>query len=242
MPTIVTLNLNYDGAKRGAWPARRALVVEALNDAAADAVALQAVVRRHGGADQTAELRDALGWSEGRFVPLEDGADGVRGSALLAPAALSDVCALSMAADVDHPDAAVRAVVHAHVASAGIHLFNAHFSWVGETALAQVGRALPFLAGFAGPALVVGDLNATPDSPVARAFAQAGWIDLWARLRPGDDGFTYESGAPSQRIDYAWANAALAPAVASIARVEGAEAGVRLSDHWGLRVDFAHRV
>jgi endonuclease/exonuclease/phosphatase family metal-dependent hydrolase len=118
-------------------------------------------------------------------------------------------------------------------------LFNAHFSWVEEQAADNVAEALAFLSTVTdGPALLVGDFNQTPDAPVLKPLVEAGWVDAWAQLCPGEAGHTFESNNPTIRIDYAWANPALAPALESIEIVGRAQdaSGYRVSDHHGLLV------
>jgi hypothetical protein len=44
--------------------------------------------------------------------------------------------------------------------------------------------------GTATPAIVMGDLNDDPGTPMYQVFAGAGFVDTWAELRPGAVGFT----------------------------------------------------
>ncbi|MBI3082312.1 MAG: endonuclease/exonuclease/phosphatase family protein [Gemmatimonadetes bacterium] len=69
------------------------------------------------------------------------------------------------------------------------------------------------------PALVLGDLNDPPGTPMYQVLQQAGFRDVWQDLRPGVDGFTTGEGYTdqhradlsnplngfTQRIDYIWA-------------------------------------
>jgi endonuclease/exonuclease/phosphatase family metal-dependent hydrolase len=113
---------------------------------------------------------------------------------------------------------------------------NAHFSWVPVQARLNLVEALPFMSSFSGLALLVGDLNNTPDCEPMQMIREAGWTDVWAQLHPNKSGYTYESPKPTMRIDYAWANPRLAPAVRAIEMVaeDAAANGVQASDHLGL--------
>src|SRR5689334_22181585 len=70
------------------------------------------------------------------------------------------------------------------------------FSWVAAQLERNVGEALAFFRAFGEPRLAVGDMNATPDSAPLDNLRENGWIDLWARLRPEESGFTFESDRP----------------------------------------------
>lgn len=49
--------------------------------------------------------------------------------------------------------------------------------------------------------LIVGDLNAEPETPEITALLRAGFLDSWAEQGSGD-GFTFPSTGPDRRIDY----------------------------------------
>jgi hypothetical protein len=49
---------------------------------------------------------------------------------------------------------------------------------------------------------LAGDLNAPAGEDRPDALRDAGWTDVWAALHPGQPGYTFESDAPSIRIDY----------------------------------------
>jgi len=100
-----------------------------------------------------------------------------------------------------------------------------------------------------GPALLVGDLNAMPDSEVWKTIDGAGWTDLWVELRPNEDGGTYpteptpQHSALEERIDYLWANPAFMDAAkdVSVQRVfmkKDPATGLFASDHVGVLAEF----
>ena len=112
----------------------------------------------------------------------------------------------------------------------------AHVSWVSEQSERNVGEAIGVLGG-RGDALLVGDFNQPADSAAIRALAGAGFVDAWARLRPGEDGFSYETGKLDTRIDYVFERAAT-PLVTRIDLV-AAEPDEALSDHAFLLFEVA---
>lgn len=236
MLSILTLNINYRIAKHGTWAERRTLIAAAARERQADVMALQAVEGLNGD-NQARELAALLGFEHVAFVAaMKDGA-GSRGSAFISRYPLRDVTVRQLGARPGDEDPNRRVVLRAEIASrAGrFDLYNAHFSWVPQQALANARETLAFSRG--RPALFLGDLNSAPDSPAMNALSQAGWLDLWADLRPTEPGFTFESDQPTQRIDYALATKGVRPGVRAIERVATSGTnGPRLSDHLGLLV------
>lgn len=243
MITVVTLNINYDGEKHGEWERRQALIAQAVDRASPDVVALQAVVQQpnqDGGLDQLEQLARLLpAYRHLEFVPAEVLPGGtIHGSAFLSrlPFAAREELPLSLRPGLD--DTNQRVVIHARFDLPGgpLHLFNAHFSWNPEQAKDNLDEALPFIDSINDPALLAGDFNIPPESDLLDVLRQAGWQDAWEKLRPGDPGATFEADNPRLRIDYAWANPALAPHLRAIERVRSEGEGIRMSDHLGLKV------
>ena len=52
--------------------------------------------------------------------------------------------------------------------------------------------------------LIMGDMNAIPDTPEMALFNQAGWIDVLAGVEPPAARFTNPVDAPYRQIDYIW--------------------------------------
>lgn len=132
-------------------------------------------------------------------------------------------------------------------------LSNNHFAVPDDAAqqkrnVTEVLAALDSIVG--GPALLVGDLNATQESVVWSKIDEAGWTDLWEEIHDGDAGGTYPTertakDAPlDKRIDYQWANAAFMNAATgtTIERVfteKDPKTGLFASDHLGVLTEFA---
>ena len=52
--------------------------------------------------------------------------------------------------------------------------------------------------------LLMGDMNATPDTPEMALFNQAGWIDVLANVEPVSSTYTNSVDDPYRQIDYIW--------------------------------------
>jgi endonuclease/exonuclease/phosphatase family metal-dependent hydrolase len=245
MLKIVTLNMNYDISKHGPWEQRRLLIRDAILMSDADVVALQAVRRDPGSADrvdQATQLARLLaGYEFVVFRPAAGRDNGIAdGSAIVSRVEIGETDYLQLSLRPGLEDANPRVLLHARFDLPGgpFHLFDVHFSWVPEQASDNVNEAIPFVNSNLGPGLLVGDMNTTRESGLLDHLESGGWTDLWEKLRPGEDGFTFESNDPAIRIDYAWANADLAPNVQRIDIVGEAQdtGSVRMSDHLGLAV------
>lgn len=240
MTRVLTLNLNFDEAKHGPWPARLPHVAAAVTLLQPDVIALQAVRRRAGGLDQVEAIASATGLTHRYFVAAR-GDDTVEdGSAILArlPIVARDCTRLTY--DPNPEDAATRILLQATLdlgRGRRLTVANGHFSWVAALNARNVDETLKGLAKIDGDAVLVGDFNATPDAPGMRAIATAGWRDAWHALHGEDDGATFEAPSPTLRIDYVWLRGELnAKRIERVSAPAGAAA--RLSDHFGLFVEI----
>lgn len=238
----MTLNLNYLGTRHGAWPRRRPLVVQAIRELGPDVVALQAVWRTAGGDSQADELARELPGYYVVFEPAMEEEQGAKGLAFLARTPLEHIAtrALTRRPGIEDPDR--RIVLRARVRSGGgeaVTLYNVHLSWVREQAADNVREALSFVNDATTGALLLGDFNLSPDSPLHERLRASGWTDAWTALRGDDPGFTFEADRPSQRIDYVYANASLAGRLRAVELVaRGGADAPRLSDHLGIVASF----
>jgi endonuclease/exonuclease/phosphatase (EEP) superfamily protein YafD len=96
------------------------------------------------------------------------------------------------------------AIVHAQVRVGGEPL-DAYSIWLGlepEERAAQLADALEFVTR-EGSAVLSGDFNSTPDSPVYRRLVEAGFSDpfIVGGFEPSP---TSPSESPQRRIDYVW--------------------------------------
>ncbi|RPI29784.1 MAG: hypothetical protein EHM61_00430 [Acidobacteria bacterium] len=241
MLKIMTLNLNYLVDKHGAWPERRGLIARTIEQNGPDIIAFQAVRAMGGGLTQIEELsRLVSGYPYRVFIAAVEHGDGTAdGSAFLSRVPSSSVDSLRLSLPDDPDDPTPRVLLHGvFVLQQGIlDLLNCHFSWISPQAVRSVSEVLPYVGGINGPVMLVGDMNSTPETEAMKKLAQAGFIDVWSELHPGDTGFTFEADNPSIRIDYAWINPLLQPLLKGIEQVgELSPHPPRLSDHLGLVV------
>lgn len=247
MAAVMSLNLQYDNDRHGPWERRKRLIAEAARAAGADVLMLQAVRRYPSGSrapDQAAQLA-ALSNGDyrlSRFEPAEERGDGgAEGNACVSRAPCRTFDSLRLRSEPGDEDPVRRMVLRGAFdwPEGRLTVLNAHFSWVESQARRNVDEALPFIRSTGGPAILVGDFNMRPDAEPLKKLRGLGWTDVWEALRPGEDGFTFESDAPVQRIDYVWASPGLEKHIRRIEVVRTQSIGARLSDHLGLCVRLA---
>ena len=106
---------------------------------------------------------------------------------------------------------------------------DAYGIWLGlepEERAVQLSEALDFIGD--GPAILGGDFNATPGSPVYHQLVEAGFTDGAADFAPSP---TSPSEAPEERIDYVW--------VRGLTPVDGEVLDSTASDHRMVVVEAA---
>ena len=146
----------------------------------------------------------------------------------------------------------------------GLHLRALHtlsFEWWRtqeiRIVLEHIRRAAP------GPHLLAGDFNAiAPGDRVVRQptrlwvqarlwfrvgpvmrralrpLLEAGYVDCFRALHPGDDGFTFPASDPKARLDYVFADPALSPALRECWVVTQPDAVKIASDHLPVLAEF----
>ncbi len=82
-----------------------------------------------------------------------------------------------------------------------------------------------------GPAVLLGDFNATPGSPSLRILQEAGWIDV-ARSEAGSAAPTFPASAPERRIDTIFVRGGVEPIGADVLESMG-------SDHRPVRASVS---
>jgi endonuclease/exonuclease/phosphatase family metal-dependent hydrolase len=190
----------------------------------ADVITLQEVdmhTQRTGGIDEPASLARALDYSYAfaATVPWEGGYYGI---ATLSRYRLTSVERVHLSnADASEPRAALDALVCPGATC--IHAINHHADLVPHAAELSTTEVLQHIHAEHGARVaLLGDLNQIPSDAGPRACLEAGLVDLGAEF----------GGAPTAgdlRIDYAFADAALAPCVERLAVMDaGAESDHRL--------------
>jgi endonuclease/exonuclease/phosphatase family metal-dependent hydrolase len=127
-----------------------------------------------------------------------------------------------------------------------IDVFNTHFSLGVRARLLNARETYSFLSRqAAGPALLFGDLNCTPDTEPMRFLrgetevegATGDLVDCWTEANPADAGFTFASSNPYHRIDYALSrNLTGRIRRAELVGQEDSD-GIYASDHLGILIE-----
>lgn len=257
MLAIWTFNLlraNGPSGESADWPKRTQLVIDAINSARPDAVALQEVSQSAAVSNRAEAIAAATGYhwvwqqeydaftyqegiavlsrwpileSEGRALPHLDAIYVTR---------------YTMRARIDHP-------------AGDFDLFCTHMTVTGgETQSADQAReALHFIRERPGsaPAWFGGDFNAGPDSLALRFLrgeaeheGETGdLVDAWTAINPGDPGFTSSSDDPGRRIDYLLqvpVNGATPPVRSCQLLFTEPSDGTYASDHLGVGCAFTY--
>lgn len=105
-----------------------------------------------------------------------------------------------------HQRVCLHAVIYVPVIGK-IHVFNTHLSLSHEAREESVAQIVEFMkeVGKDEPALLMGDLNATPEEKAIRMLSRSGeLVDLWDKLHSSLNGFTFNNlnEKLSKRIDY----------------------------------------
>ena len=120
-------------------------------------------------------------------------------------------------------------------------LFNTHFSNDETNLRSNIGEVMSYTERFAGyPLILLGDMNATPQNENIHKLTMQGYIDIWHKLNPKNDGFTYPSSAPAKRIDHCWVNESFANKIKNIKLIgkNPDKDGIYPSDHLGLLIEI----
>ncbi len=123
------------------------------------------------------------------------------------------------------------------------YVSNNHFSYDQDQATGNAEQVVSYLDNrkFDYPGLLMGDLNATPGDPAVNYLKTHNWEDLWEKIHPQKDGFTYASRNASKRIDYHWKNAYFNKKIKSMEKVflkKDTVTGEYPSDHYGVMITF----
>ena len=193
---VGTYNIHY--GYNTPWQFSLEAQARTIEESGADLVMLQEVdacrITSYG-VDDALWLARRLGMQEVYAPTLE----GLSGIAILTrfPIAASDMHLLTSQLEQ-------TAIVHARV-TVGEQPLDAYGIWLGLEAAErerQLDDAMPFI-GDASPAVLGGDFNATPDSPVYARIQAAGFEDPFI-VGGFDPALTDPAIEPAERIDFVW--------------------------------------
>ncbi|MEJ2539999.1 MAG: endonuclease/exonuclease/phosphatase family protein [Gemmatimonadota bacterium] len=163
-----------------------------------DLVALQevdSVTTRTGGVDQAAELARQTGLEAryGAFMPYREGAYGM---AVLSRWPIESATNHRLP-DGEEPRSALGVTVRSPATGRRLYFVGIHLYRTEEERMAQATVLDSTLAVVGLPAILAGDFNSTPDSPVMRRLRSS-----WAVVDKGADRLTFPSYAPEREIDF----------------------------------------
>jgi len=119
-------------------------------------------------------------------------------------------------------------------------LFNTHFSNDETNLRSNIGEMMSYTERFSEyPLVLLGNMNATPQNENIHKLTMQGLMDIWNKLNPDIDGFTYPSSAPAKRIDHCWANESFTDKIKGIKLIGNKpdRDGIYPSDHLGLLIE-----
>ncbi len=236
---VVTLNLWHD---KGDWPARQALIVDALRALQPDVVALQEVIEHERLPNQARTIAEALGYRY-VFVSSDDiGKPQRYGNAILTRHAVLDTDWKKLA-PLD--DFRTIGRVRIAVGDRAVNVYATHLHWTdagGAIRATQVADALDWITATAdgAPSLLLGDLNAPMSAPELQALL-ARFADAYGAVHPGmrDDDRAHSTlrlgDYAAKHVDQVLAQRdAFAPVEARVILDRASAAGVWPSDHYGV--------
>ncbi|TCO30255.1 endonuclease/exonuclease/phosphatase family metal-dependent hydrolase [Kribbella steppae] len=207
---VATFNIRNSSAPDGdnAWPVRRNATVAAIEELDADVVGLQEVLP-----DQLEYLR----WRFSRYeivgVGRDDGMSAGEHSVVLVRPGdwkvethetrwLSDDPGTpgSVGWDADLTRIATLVWLR-HLNGTTIGIANTHYDHAGEVAQLQSSRLIARWVGGGLPWIVMGDLNATPDSPPLKALTSAGLRNA-VPVEAGGSWHDFTGAEDDDRIDH----------------------------------------
>ena len=201
---VMTYNIHHGEGLDGKVDLER--IAKVINDANADAVALQEVdknTERTGGIDMAADLakRTNMHFAFGANLDFQG---GKYGTAILSKHPIDSVenHVLKQARDGE-PRGVLQAVLdvgQGQVLFAGTHLD--HTKDQAERLFSQAQFDDLFAKHERLPAIFSGDFNDTPDSELHKRMREK-WTDSWSLAGQGP-GLTMTSAQPTRRIDYIW--------------------------------------
>jgi beta-glucosidase len=236
--TVATLNIWHDQQD---WPARRAVMLDALRVLAPDVLLLQEVLQKEGLPNQARQLADGLGWAY-VFTSVDPPEAAKRyGNALLTRHRILATHEVKLAPLDDY-----RVAAHALIAVAGreVDAYVTHLHHTGEGGAIraeQVRGLLAFVDSTRGRgALVIGgDFNADAAAPELAPLRER-FTDTFAALHRDSTLAKATTLNPAEghtpvRIDHIFVEPGTLRPVASEVFLDTPDAaGVWASDHFGL--------
>jgi endonuclease/exonuclease/phosphatase family metal-dependent hydrolase len=243
------------GPGSSVWAKRRSYLIDVLQRADPDVIALQENVRRPADGPERShahQLGRALGMTvvEGTWNRWEDPVNGRHelGVALLTHLPVDETGEGDLPYRIDEGLGGTPRILKVRLDLDGepMWVWVTHFPVrvpernlsCAEAVIDQAGAVTPTI-----PILLCGDLNTSPETASIRTLTTgrgtAGFTDLWTGVHPDEDGYTMPTPVPEARIDYLMLRdptAAFSPVSAEILGSSPDGDGFFPSDHCGVRV------
>ncbi|MBA2664246.1 MAG: endonuclease/exonuclease/phosphatase family protein [Bradymonadaceae bacterium] len=242
---IATLNMM---CRAGDWPRRRALIVDALDEARADLIGLQEdCLDPATNRSQASELRQALAERQGRGFDLLrqtthqstfDARSFDEGISALTAFPIDAQRILSLPYTHFHRRAlAVDLTANGHP----LRFYNTHFdhssaSYDKRTASAQL--IVDDFASTTRRPIVVGDLNSSPTADAITTLSAA-LTDAWRHEHPQNPGHTFPTHELAVRLDYIFVPTPLAGMLEGTRLLDKRDGALHMSDHHGVATALA---
>lgn len=271
--TLRVLTLNVWN-RSGPWAARAALIRRGITELSPDVIGLQEILELDGRAsggtvlNQADEIADGLGYAVAHGAASELGPGFTMGNAILSRHPIRGAQTFVLPGEAETQEA--RSCVHAviELSSGRLPVFVTHLNWKlhqGNVRIRQVQHIveritrLHPIGGADLPPVLMGDLNAEPESDEIRYLTGRATIDgrsvyfadAWIYGATGP-GYTFDrrnpyaavAHEPSRRLDYVFVRGPDAklrgePLEARLVLNAPDEHGVWPSDHFGVLVDIA---
>ena len=130
-----------------------------------------------------------------------------------------------------------RITQHLSVINPQINIFNTHFSYDNTQRNSDIEYTLDWCSKFNNN-IIVGDMNGQY-SDIQNKFLADDYIDVWNHIYPNQNGYTFPSYLPTERIDFCWVKKNLIDKVKNIEIIfNEPEFNVYASDHYGLLIEL----
>lgn len=264
MNTLRAITVNIWN-RQGPWEKRLPLLRAGLAALRPDVVGMQEVLA-FGGKSQADEIAGPLGWHVHYGAAWAMGGGLTFGNAIVSPHPFLATDVLPLPAP---PELDTRSLAYALVdmPCGKVPVFNTHLTFQPyrcDARCEQVRAMVEHVTRLAPPGdetfppILLGDLNAEPDSDEMRFLrgltALGGksvyFADCWAVTRPGEHGFTYDranpyayrSREPSKRIDYVYVRgpdrALRGEPLSAALCLHEPDGDVWPTDHYGVMADI----
>lgn len=213
---VMTFNIHHAAGTDGILDISR--IADVITDSGADVVGLQEVDRHYSErsewADQPAELAKLLGWYVVFGANIDDdppagSTDRIQyGTAILSRYPITSWENTYL---YNTPGQEQRGLLHARldVRGTAVDFYCTHLAASSQVDREHQATQIVDLIGGHDPAVLVGDMNATPDAPEVQTLSDA-FTDAWTDAGQGAE-FTYPSEAPTKRIDMIYGTGSVNP-------------------------------